>query len=1312
MSNYRTSVASFVPAIIRARTLASSALIEEPGTAQEEVGVLFADISGFTRLTEQLTQHGPEGAERLTVLLNRYFGTIIDTLELAGGDVLKFAGDALLAVWPVSANQVSLAKLIPRITDMARVLQAALHNYTVTPGVKLSMKLAISAGAIKVQHLGGVFDRWEFLVSGRPLEQLGRANDAAQAGDIVLAMEAASLLDDRFQLRSAAPGVFRIEGADHDAEVVDAYGESSALSDEQTERLLTFLPAAIRGRLAAGYADWLCELRPVSIIFMNLPGFVTNTPLALAQDAMCAMQTALYRFEGSINKISVDDKGASLIAVLGLPPLSHTDDAERAVRAALDIQAALSELGLSSSAGICTGVTFCGVIGNDRRREYTVMGDTVNLSARLMQAANGSILCDAATRRSIGDRLRFRAEAPLRVKGKAAPIEVFSPLAGAVYTQHHRVRFLQGRERERKRLNALLTEAIAWNKQPQARGKTRLKRVCISAEGGLGKWSIVSEMLASAEHQRAEVLIAAGDPLDTLTPFRAWRGVLLSLLGLAGEAAAQSASPQAILERLPNDHARRYAPLLGGVLALPMTDNEHTQGVTGEARRTHTLTLLSDLICHHAALGPTVLAVKDAHLMDPSSWDLLRRIDTGAPNLLIVATVRPVSTPDCASARAWLKQNDTEHLDLGALNDDSLLALAKKRLNAHFIAPELGQLLVERCAGNPLYCEELTATLHESGALTISEGIATLKPDFITRTQMPASLQSLISSRIDRLSANAGLTLKVASVIGRVFAVQLVAHLHPGAPSPRDLAQDLRHLADLELVTQVPFGSRAALGPPPYYQFKNELIRDTTYGLMLYSQRRVLHEKMGAWIETNLSDELASHYALLGRHWALAAEGSEPDPATLQRAATYLERAGDRAAAGYANQEAVGLYRQALALVARLTRDEPSRAELDLLLKLGGPLIATRNYADPDVLSIYGRARHISQTIGEQSAVFSAIRGLWQGAVGRSDYSTASDLAEELVTLAEQSDDTKLALEAHRAVGNSAFWPGDFDRARRSMEFAVQLADVDPHRPLASGFSQDPDIANRGILAWALANLGYVRSASAQIDAALERSNALHHPFSMAYALGSAMWNYFIVRDVQATQDFAGRLIRICSENGFPYLHIAGATASAWTRAERGDADAALEELRRALTAWHRNSGEIGMALFLYVQSEIEALAGQPEQVLKTLIHPILRKRVTVERWFLADIIRLRAECQWAIGEQTDALTSIGEARRIATAQNARIPALRLACFEAQHIGRPQHKAALEAALDALPEHLYTGTIARAEALRDEKNEAVSDRGC
>jgi class 3 adenylate cyclase len=1295
MNDYRQTVASFVPAIIRARALASSDELLTAGSKDHGAGVLFADISGFTRLTELLSERGPDGAEQLTRLLNRYFGSIVDVVEGAGGDVLKFAGDALLAVWPVPAVDSDLSDAVVTITEVSRILQQRLHDFEVAPGIRLSMKLAVGAGIVTVEHLGGVFDRWEFVVAGRPLAQLGRANDVAQAGQIVLADEAASLLPCGYQLQQVEPGVQRLLGADHTLREQNR-ARAAALPDEaQTEQLLTFLPAAIRQRVAAGYADWLCELRQVTIVFMNLPGFGVDTSLVAAQEAMRALQTALYRFEGSINKVSVDDKGTSLIAVLGLPPLSHVDDAERAVRAALEMRDGLAALHLSCAIGICSGMAFCGVVGNDRRREYTVMGDVVNLSARLMQASAGGILCDANTREQVGARMHFDALAELHVKGKAQAVAVFVPSHRDVTGATSQLpRSLHGREAERRRLAKILELVLAPTGVP-------VPRVCVSADGGLGKWTLVVETLECAIEANAQVLIAAGDPLDTLTPLRAWRTPLMALLGATPGSSSADIDPDALLARMPGQHARHYAPLLNDVFPLALADNDFTRALTGEARREQLLVLLTELVVGHAQLAPTVLALRDAHLLDASSWDLIVRIDAAAPQLLLIATLRPTSQSLGVVAHGWLSADTTQCIELHALAPELLLELARTRLNARALDSQLQQLIIERTNGSPLYCEELLAAMCAAGGVVVEAGVARLRrSEGLDGADFPASLQGLISSRIDRLEARAQMTLKVASVVGRLFAVAFVAAVHPMTSASHDFSDDIRCLLDAELITRLPFGVRADFGMPPYYQFKNDLVRDVVYGLMLYSQRRALHLRVAQWIEARPADELAPHLATLGRHWGLAGGGSEPDADALTRATSSLDRAADRANAGFANHEAVGLYREALSFVRMLepssTRD---RLELRQLLKLGGPLMTTLNYAHTSVLEVYDRARELGANSGEHEALFGAVRGLWQGAIGRSDYGSAGRLADEMLALATRANEPALLLEAHRAVGNSAFWPGHFQKAQRSMHNAVQISQSQPAGPLPAGFSQDPDIANRGLYAWTLASLGCPRSAGEQLDRALERAYTLQHPFSMAYAVGSAMWTYFVLRDTALAADFAKQMIAVSHEYAFPYFAVAGQVVQHWVRAQDGESHAALTDLVATLQAWRDTSAGIGMAIFLYTQAEVEALCGKPRDALNTLADPLLVERLEVEQWYLADVERLRGACEVQLGQTSAALVSLRTARRIATEQNARVAALRIACLEAQHFGRDEHWTALRTVLDSLPETHDNGTIAHARRM-------------
>jgi len=296
-----------------------------------------------------------------------------------------------------------------------------------------------------------------------------------------------------------------------------------------------------------------------------------------------------------------------------------------------------------------------------------------------------------------------------------------------------------------------------------------------------------------------------------------------------------------------------------------------------------------------------------------------------------------------------------------------------------------------------------------------------------------------------------------------------------------------------------------------------------------------------------------------------------------------------------------------------------------------------------------------------------------------------------------------MALEAHRARGNSAFWPGQFRTAREHMLEAVAIASKQPDAPLPGGFSQDPDISNRGLLAWTLASLGEPISAGRHIDAALDRAQALNHPFSMAYAVGSSMWTYFVLRDAERSITFAEQMIEISHEYGFPYFEVAGNVALAWANAEvssdAADAQTAVFALQAQIDAWHKASGGIGMAIFLYALAETQLRAGDPEGALATLATPLLVERLKVEQWYLSDVLRTRAQCHWRVGNGSEALMCARAARRIGLEQEARLPLLRLACFEATAWSEDTHWAALGAALSTLPENHDAGTIAMARRL-------------
>ena len=316
--------------------------------------VLFADISGFTPLAERLARRGPSGAEALSNLLNAYFAELMSLIAEHGGEVITFAGDGLLAVWPASDGDEGLVTATCDAGRCALAVQSALGGYETLDGLRLSLRIGVGAGEVMALRVGGDGGRWQLLLAGTPVVQGGLAEQKAARGEVVLSPEAWELGHDGCTGERLPAGGVRLTTATISIGSRPRPRANEGLSDDVVQ---AYVPEVVRTRLAAGQAEWLAELRRVTPFFLNLldvnPGAADMLePLQLA---MAAIQPILQRYEGSLKEVIVDDKGLTLVAVFGLPPLAHEDDPARAARAALVTQRALGELGLRCEIGLATG---------------------------------------------------------------------------------------------------------------------------------------------------------------------------------------------------------------------------------------------------------------------------------------------------------------------------------------------------------------------------------------------------------------------------------------------------------------------------------------------------------------------------------------------------------------------------------------------------------------------------------------------------------------------------------------------------------------------------------------------------------------------------------------------------------------------------------------------------------------------------------------------------------------------------------------------------------------------------------------------
>lgn len=883
-------LASYVPDIVVRRLLQDPTPIAKPQIDRFPAAVIFIDISGFTTLTEILVKSGPDGLEALTAILNAYFGQIVDLILKYGGDVLKFAGDALLAVWPVQEAELNLHKQTLQACQCALVIQDFSQSYTATSDVSLALRIGVGAGNVAIAHIGGVYKRWEHAITGAPLGQIRLTQNLAQPGQVILSPAAHTLVQYQCIGTTVDNGCWHLTALSKVDRPTNTRPKD--LPADLAAGLKAYIPGAILDRLEAGQREWLAEYRLLTLLFINLPDLNAKTPLEQAQGIMQALQSSLYRFEGSINKISVDDKGATLIAALGMPPFAHEDDADRGVRAALEMQVKLKGLGWRCSIGITTGNVFCGIVGSARRREYTVIGDIVNLAARLMQAAQDNILCDPTTYAATCRRVAFTALPPLILKGIEQPIVVYQPL-GTLKQQDQSMRSLVGCQRERQHLLEL-AQILQFDQQ----GSTAV----LEGEAGIGKSQVILNFLEWCQTQDLPFVVGAGDAIEKFTPYFAWRPIFNQILQL--EQLLDAADRRQRILDLLEAQADLIAltPLLNFISGLDFPETPITQQMKGQVRADNTRNVLLYLLQMGLAQDPHVIVLEDAHWLDSASWALALAVHQQALPILCVIATRPLADPWPEDYSQLLETEQTKYLRLRGLSRRETQQFVSQQLEVSHLPQSVVEFVYAKAEGHPLFSEELAYSLRDNGFIQIAQGQCQLSvPDLrLEGLDLPSTLQGLITSRIDRLLPPQQLMLKVASVIGRNFRGDLLEAIYPLPADKNRLPEHLESLQRLELIVLDT--------PPPNleYMFRHIMTQEVAYQLLMFSQRRTLHHAIATWYEQNYIDDLAAVYTLLAYHWQQAE--------AIDNATHYLEQAGEQALQGGGYQEAVAFFSQVLAL--------------------------------------------------------------------------------------------------------------------------------------------------------------------------------------------------------------------------------------------------------------------------------------------------------------------------------------------------------------------------------------------------------------
>ena len=946
------------------------------------------------------------------------------------------------------------------------------------------------------------------------------------------------------------------------------------------------------------------ERRQLTVMFCDLVG---STALAARLDVEDlrdviaeyhrTVAEIIARFEGFVARYM----GDGVLAYFGYP-IAHEDDPERAVRASLAIVAEIRRLGtaelLQVRIGLASGLAVVGdLIGSGAAQEQAVIGETPNLAARLQALAEpDTIVIGENTRRLIGNLFEYQSLGEVDIKGLTGSVPAYRILGESwVDSQFEALRSgespLIGRDQEL----ALLRRR--WIEGKAGAGQI----VLILAEPGIGKSRLAEglrESLETEPHTQLRYFCSPYHQDSTLYPII---GQLERAAGFETDdpAEAKLDKLQALLSVAAS--AETDVPLVGELLSLPIADRYPTLDLTPQHKKEKTFDALLRQFTGLAQWRPLLIIFEDLHWADPSSRELLALLIERVVRLraLVIVTSRSEFEPP------WMRQPHVTTLSLRRLGQPESDQLVHEIIGPDLtLSSEIVAEIVERGDGVPLFLEELTKAVLETGAV---------RAILANSATVPATLHASLMARLDRLGPMAKEIAQVAAAIGRDFSYQLLA-----AAAQRTEAEV--HDALGRLVASGLLFQRD-VPPQATFLFKHSLVQDTAYSMLLRGPRRSLHARIAGVLEERSPDVAEGRPETLAHHFTEAG--------LFDKAVRYWRRAGRQSVARSGFVEAITQLRTGLRLIPNLldTR-ECKQQELELQIALAGALTVVKGYAHPEVVEAFGRARSLISETGQAGGVvhFSMLRGLWAAEFVGGKPRAALDHANEFLSLAQSQGDPRVLATGHWLVGRVLIAIGDYPVATSQLERAVGSYRAGEHLPFDPRLGAD--IGVTAVAAWALAlwHRGYPDQASKAADEALQRARQLDHLHTLAYALLIVGLAALSARKTAETEELGDELVALSDEHRFAFFSGFGQIFQGWALAQRGQGRAAVQRIREGLAAAEATGWRSHEPAFYGLLAEALALTGAIDEGLNVLAEALATVEAGGARGADAELHRLRGE--------------------------------------------------------------------------------------
>jgi predicted ATPase/class 3 adenylate cyclase len=946
---------------------------------------LFADISGFTSLTETLrnTLGARRGAEELTRLLETVYSALIAHIEEFGGSVISFAGDSMLCWFDAAqANEQEAGSSSAVLTvtcalalqkTMQMFADVSLPDQTTTA---LALKIAIATGPARRFVVGDPNIHWMDALAGATIARTALAEHLTQKGEILLDAATAETLSEAATIRE-----WRLdpETGEHFA-VLGEFAQSleasqfsyRKLDQLSLEQIRPWLPHLLIER-EQSQGSFLSEFRPCAVLFVRFIGIDFDCDEACAQlDSFIRLtQDIVSRYEGLLAQTIIGDKGSYAYINFGMMT-THEDDERRAVKTALELREAARVLGFLQplQIGLTQGMLLVGANGGQTRKTFVALGDDVNLAARLMQTASpGEILLSERVLKAIAPHFVFEPRPPLPLKGKAEPLPIFA-LTGerkqrAIRLQEPTYALpMVGRESELKLIEEKLDLALQGQSQV----------IGITAEAGLGKSRLVAEVIRLA-HRKSFVGYGGACQSDGVhTPYLAWKSIWGAFFDV--DPAAALRKQIRLLEGEIEDRAPsrlEAMPLLNSVLDLDIPDNDFTRTLEPRDRKAVLHALLEDCLRAQTKETPLLIVVEDAQWIDALSHDLLEALARALAScpICFVLAYRPPQIDRLLVPRLEALPVFTR-IELRELNRSEAEQAIRAKLALLYpartegVPSRLVDRLMEHAQGNPFYLEELLNYLHD-------RGLDPRDPTDLEKIELPDSLHSLVLSRLDQLSEQEKLTLRVASIIGRMFYTAWLTGYYPGLGELTRVKNDLDqlHAFDITLPDETE--------PELAYLFKHIVLHEVTYESLPFTLRAQLHELLARYLERQIASGTLPEASLLD---TLAFHYTRTRDQAKQR--EYLRKAGEAAQKAFANDAALTYYGQLLPLLEEAQKSEVLLLRGDVL-----KLIGARGEAEAD----YRLALDLAQSPQQKAEAQFSLGILYRE---RGDYETALEYLEQV----------------------------------------------------------------------------------------------------------------------------------------------------------------------------------------------------------------------------------------------------------------------------------------------------------------------------